>query len=305
MAHLRLHPLFSTHSLALALVLVSPACSESHGTDLDVGAADAGGSSDAGGTRDAGGASDGGGSDAGTPDVCDAEDAHAMTCPGAVCDGPDSYAWDGERCVAIPCGTCVGADCGALSPTLEACRAEHASCVPELCKSTGGEWLFMAQECEHYHCGFPVPAECLVGQPVCNCGYGRSFGPEGCFDDTCPVVDPLPADMLCSATGGTWTDGICCSTRCGAFCELACAAPGCVCGEFQIFDPVRGCVDAAECYVRSDGETCTNEATRCEDGLLCCQNCGGAGCDPERYCHAPVCDADPNIDECGNNLLAP
>ena len=280
-------------------------CSESHGVD-DAGT-DARVNDACLCLPDAGLPSDGGlPRDTGTlPLRCTPDDAREIVCPAGVCDGLDSYAWDGDRCVAIDCGTCEGADCDALPRSLEACEAAHAGCAASLCRATAGEWLFFAEECEHYVCGFPRPATCEVGGPVCDCGSGRSFGPAGCFEDTCPEVDPLPPELLCPATGGVWTEGICCSTRCGVPCALACAGPACVCGDFEVFDPVRGCIQAAECFERSDGETCTNIHTRCDEGLICCQSCGGPGCAPDSFCHAPVCDSNPDIDECGNNLLAP
>lgn len=238
---------------------------------------------------------------------CAADDARGEICPDAICDGFDNYAWDGERCFRIDCGTCEGSDCGSLPTSLEACRAAHATCVPEQCRATGGEWLFFTEECEHYVCGNPQPVACIVGMPVCNCGSGRSFSPgSGCFDDaTCPEVDPLPPETLCGDTGGTWTPGICCHTTCGVMCDDDCAAPGCVCGPMEVFDSLRGCVPGLECYEREAGETCTLAHTRCGEGLLCCAHCGGAGCSPDSTCEAPTCDGDPTIDECGNNLLAP
>lgn len=291
-------------ALGLWLGGAAMGCSESHGTDSDAG-------SDTGFIfSDATVFPDAGSPDAGSPDAgpvsCGPQDAHQITCPAGVCDGPDSYAWDGERCVTIDCGTCEGADCGRLPHSLAACEAAHATCEPALCRGTGGDWLFFTEECEHYVCGLPQLASCFVGRPVCNCGSGRSFGPAGCFDDTaCPEVDPQPPEVVCGASGGTWTPGICCNTRCGVQCDLDCVAPACVCGEFEIFDAIRGCVPAAECFERGDGETCTNVSSRCEEGLICCQRCGGVGCEVDSFCHAPVCDADPDIDECGNNLRAP
>lgn len=245
--------------------------------------------------------------DGGGAPSCDADDARAILCPAGICDGLDSFAWDGERCIRIDCGTCEGADCGGLARSPEECQARHAECVPEQCRATGGDWLFFAEECFHYRCGVSQPAPCLVGRPVCNCGAGRSFvDGVGCEDDpSCALVDPLPPDLLCANTGGTWTDGICCSTVCGQFCPLACAAPGCVCGAMEIFDGLNGCTPGAECFEREAGQSCDGARTRCADGLICCEHCGGAGCDPTMTCEAPVCDADPNIDECGNNLLAP
>jgi len=305
MAHARF---FLLGSWALGSVMAG--CADSHGTNETVDAGHesvvdgGGGFDDAPWFHDAYVVP----ADTGTmPGSCAPQDATEMACPGAICDGLDSYAWDGERCVRIDCGTCVGTDCNHLVLSQSACEANHASCIPEMCRATGGEWLFYADECQHYRCGQPQPAECLVGMPVCNCGDGRSFDPlrGGCFDDsTCPEVDPLPRETLCTSSGGTWTAGICCDSHCGHPCDLACAGPACVCGELQVFDPIRGCVDDAQCHVRATGEDCGPQV-RCEDGLLCCQHCGGAGCDPTMTCTAPVCDNDPNIDTCGNLLFAP
>lgn len=242
------------------------------------------------------------------PATCEAQDARAITCPAALCDGPDSWAWDGERCAFISCGACEGSDCGTLPHTEEQCLSAHASCVPSLCRDTGGEWLFHAEECEHYVCGLPQPATCLVGMPVCDCGSDRGFTPGvGCEEIDCPEVDPLPPETVCTGSGGTWMLGICCSTTCGAFCDEDCASPGCACGPLETFDAVRGCVDDVLCHTRTVDQTCTpdTDQLRCEDGLICCQNCGGAGCDPEAHCRAPLCDADPDTDACGNNRLAP
>lgn len=302
MAHLR--------SLLLLLPLaLLPGCPDSHGTEHDAGPSDAGRDVFIGGDccipRDVGLEEDAP-DDAPRPVDCSPDDAHAVVCPAGICDGPDHYAWDGERCVTIPCGTCEGEDCASLPTSLDACRAAHATCDAALCTATGGDWQFWAEECGHHVCGVPPPVLCAVGMPVCDCGYERSFEPGvGCVPDECPVYDPVDPQTLCGSTGGTWTTGICCPTTCGVHCDLECAAPACVCGPFEVFDAIRGCVLATECFVRGDGETCTNIHSRCEDGLICCQDCGGAGCAPERYCRAPLCDADPNIDECGNNLLAP
>lgn len=297
-------------SLPILLLLALSACSESHSGDGDTGRSDAG-VADAPLPPDC--ACDPDvflpPPDAGLPPSCDPQDAHAEVCPDAICDGLDSWAWDGERCTGIACGTCVGEDCDALPFSREACEAAHVTCEPALCRDTGGEWLFHVEECEHWRCGNPQPVTCIVGRPVCNCGDGRAFfADEGCVDiDGCPAVEALPPDELCESTGGNWAPGICCHTECGTHCDLDCAAPGCECGPLETFDGARGCVDSVECHTRTVDQTCTtgNDQLRCEDGLICCQNCGGAGCSPDAHCRVPVCDADPTHDECGNDLLAP
>jgi len=302
---LRLFPL-----APLALALVVPACTDSHEGDGDAGhdAPFSGDSDHAPDTYIP--PVDACSCDAPPPPPsCNPQDARPITCPAGICDGLDSWAWDGERCELISCGTCEGAECGTLPHSEAECLSAHANCEPALCRDTGGEWLFHTEECEHYRCGRPQPATCLVGRPVCDCGGGRAFFEElGCVEiDGCPEVDPLPPETVCADSGGTWMTGICCPTSCGVFCDEDCASPACACGPLQTFDGERGCVDDVICHTRTVDQTCTTDSDRrrCEDGLICCQNCGGAGCDPEAHCRAPLCDADPDTDECGNNRLAP
>lgn len=296
--------------LGLVSLLVLGACSDSHGrSDLDGGSreidashpADAGPSIDAG--HDAG--RDAGPLDAGPRATCDADRASAMICPGLLCDGPSLWYWSGDRCFSVDCGACEGEDCGHGASSEADCMAAHAECEPALCESSGGTWQWWAEECGHFVCGEPPPQDCIVGMPVCDCGPGRSFDPEhGCFDDTsCPEVDPLPPDALCTSTGGEWS-AICCNTECGAYCPLACAAMACDCGPMRVFDAGRGCVTAARCYERHEGETCSGGA-RCDDGTICCMHCGGAGCVGEPTCQAPACGHGPDTDECGNCTTCP
>lgn len=218
---------------------------------------------------------------------------------GPVCDGPDRWYWDGERCTQVDCGRCVGPDCdlGVLSES--ECRAAHATCVPELCRSTGGEWLFWASECGHFECGHAPPATCLVGAPVCDCGPDSVFlEGEGCVASDGCVGDPAPPEELCNRTGGRW-ENVCCHSSCGQPCLAACLAPACTCGPLQIFDERRGCLDAAQCRDnRAEGQSCTSDAPmlRCRDGLACCEACGVVGCDS--VCLAPRCDG--GDDACGD-----
>lgn len=237
---------------------------------------------------------------------CDAMRVTAVPC-AALCDGPDRWYWDGERCLRFDCGECEGEDCGLGVASEAECQAAHAGCEPELCRTTGGDWLFWAEECGHYRCGAPVPAECLVGQPVCDCGPNRIFDATmGCVTEgTCP--DPLPSpETLCTATGGTW-ENVCCPSRCGVPCAAECLAPACTCGPTQIFDDTRGCIEAGECHDdRTVDQACALDGSvRCADGLICCQDCGGAGCFGDPTCRAPTCDPTGTLDVCGNNRLAP
>lgn len=245
--------------------------------------------------------------DAGPPrPICEAQDAHEATCPAALCDGPDSWYWNGDRCFPVTCGACEGTDCGTRFGSEAECENVHMACEPTMCRATGGDWLFWAEECGHFVCGRAVPATCLVGRAVCDCGPLDVFDPAlGCVRDvSCTMGPPLPTrELVCTGSGGAW-EAICCDTVCGAFCPLACASPACNCGAGRVFDEARGCIQSSRCYERTLGETCSS-AARCDAGTICCQTCGGDGCVGEHTCRAPLCDTDPATDECGNNPLAP
>jgi hypothetical protein len=183
--------------------------------------------------------------------------------------------------------------------------AAHASCESSMCRATGGQWLWWSGGCAHYQCGTPIDALCAESRAVCDCGAHRSFDPArgGCYDDdSCPIAEPISREELCAVTGGSW-EAICCDAECGVPCGDACTALACNCGPGRVFEEARGCIESARCHERRAGETC-NAPARCEAGTICCMHCGGPGCFGEPTCQAPVCDDDPDFDECGNNLLA-
>ncbi|MBX3273809.1 MAG: hypothetical protein KF729_26330 [Sandaracinaceae bacterium] len=268
----------SRHGLAcaalptLALGLALAGCYDQHGAipgaDAGAGRADAGPTllPDAGtpARRDAGARPD-----AGVAAPCDAEDAREDLCPAALCDGPGSIHWDGERCVLVDCGACIGEDCPRGWPSLEACEAAHASCEPVQCRATGGEWRFWAEECEHWECGRPQPVACILGRPVCDCGPRMRFDAAagGCVMALCPEVEPRTRDQLCADTGGRWGP-LCCHSECGQGCPDPCAAGACDCGPFRVFDEVRGCLEATRCFEPGVGEACDGRA-RCATGAIC------------------------------------
>jgi len=288
------------------------ACGTAHGLG-DGGASpdgaasglDAGRRPDAGAASDAGSLPDAGPRDAGPRGTCDAHDAVAELCPDVLCDGLPTWHWDGEQCFMADCGTCVGDECGLGVSSQSECEAAHASCEAPLCRATGGTWQWWAELCGHYSCGFEPPAICETGMPACDCGPGRNFSPGlGCvFDPTCPDLEPLTTEVLCTSTGGTW-DAQCCHSECGVPCAAACALPACTCGPMEIFHPERGCEIGQRCLERLQGESCEGQA-RCERGTICCDTCGGPGCAGEPTCRLPVCDISPTRDICGNNPIAP
>jgi hypothetical protein len=294
-------------SLLLSGLLLS-GCSGSHVRDHDAGrTSDAGSIGDGGlgfdAGRDAGRII--GPSDAGTPSLCDPQDARSMICPEVLCDGPGTWHWNGDRCFWIDCGACEGSGCTNAYSSESECIAAHASCEAALCTATEGTWLWWAEECEHYDCGFRRPVTCFIGGPVCDCGLHRSFVPGvGCADDPdCPIFEPPIPEELCGETGGSWGP-ICCNTLCGESCGLDCAAMACDCGPWREFDSARGCMHTTRCHERLSGESCDPVQSRCQTGTICCEHCGGAGCFGAS-CEAPQCDDDPDFDVCGNCLLCP
>jgi hypothetical protein len=281
------------------------ACGTSHGPSVDAGPLDDGAAVMDGGAADGGPRIDGGAVDAGMRATCDAQLAAQLTCPELTCDGPPSWHWNGDRCFAIGCGECTGADCERGWGSEASCIEAHAECEASLCRATGGRWLWWAEECGHYACGGPPPATCEAGFAVCDCGPEGAFNERsGCVPITCPLPPPRTREMLCTETGGSW-ESICCDTVCGEFCAAACLAPACNCGPARVFDEERGCLETEACHDRAAGQTCTLEATRCAAGTICCRHLGGPGKLRSPTCEVPMCDDDPDVDECGNNLLAP
>jgi hypothetical protein len=267
--------------LAHLLVVLLPGCPDSHGTTGDAGR-------DAPATDSPFVYLDSAAIDASTPldaplpAECGAAEVTVNPCPMFLCDALPLWYWDGEQCFDVDCGACEGPHCGTAGfGSREECVAAHASCVPQLCRDTGGTWMFWAEECGHRICGNPGLAICESGEPVCDCGPYRVFDFErGCVepDPHCGVLPTRSREELCRATGGSW-DAICCDSRCGELCPLACAGPACRCGPTQIFDEERGCIEATECFERETGETCDLPHQRCADrSNLCVPPCDGPGC---------------------------
>jgi hypothetical protein len=165
-------------------------------------------------------------------------------------------------------------------------------CVPlseqTLCLDTGGHWD--PDTCGHYVCGEPLPILCLVAEPGCDCGSGRSFVEgEGCaVDATCHAPDD---EALCEDSGGTWRPESCGHYTCGhpPFCDAI--IPGCDCGDGHNFKPGEGCVPDASCTDHDD------EHALCEDtgGTWDEATCGHYFCGMERDCAPtlPGCNCGP------------
>lgn len=237
------------------------------------------------------------------PPGCEAQDARPLVCPDALCDGPGTWHWNGDTCFFTDCGACEGSDCAVGWPSEEACRADHDTCDATLCRATGGEWWWWPAGCGHLACGHAPLIDCFTPVPLCACGPQQIFEEGvGCVDDPyCAEPPPASRAELCTSTGGSWGP-YCCDAVCGVHCDLDCAAMACDCGEGRVMDDARGCIETVRCHERLRGESCAGpiESVRCEEGTICCDRCGGAGCSGRPVCAAPVCDSDPLVDVCGN-----
>lgn len=279
----------------LSLALALAGCPGSHGSD-DTGPTDAGPMGVDGCAcifEDAPGGPDAylERPDAGPRPTCDAQAAAIDLC-APTCDTITGAFWDGARCVEHSCN-CTGTECNVYG-NLAACEAAHARCDASLCESTGGAWFARPQFCGHFECGTPPEFACLTPVPACDCGtYGIFVEGTGCMPGPlCELVAPREDEALCGETGGTWELGICGPTTCGRYSDLDCAAPGCVCGAYEIWDDERGCIESPDCDVRELGEDCS-ATMLCANSVCCFGGAGGARCeapqcgDPSGLCGPP------------------
>lgn len=114
--------------------------------------------------------------------ACAPQDAR----PEGPCEAELGVMWTGWGCRTISGCTCVGADCGSLYESVDACVAAHPSC-PRSCGGWGGEVCLAGELCDYPEGSFcggddstgvcvPRPTECPEpgGVPVCGCD-GRDY----------------------------------------------------------------------------------------------------------------------------------
>ena len=208
------------------------------------------------------------------------------------CEG-DGACGEGNRCVE---GACVPDEVPDPEPEPEPDPQPEPVPDPQpdpgpepdpgqaLCEDTEGSWD--EGSCGHYVCGVQPPINCFVAEPGCNCGRGRNFDEvRGCFEDgACQQVEPERG--LCEESGGRWDEGACGHYVCGEPNPCRALIPGCDCGEGQIFDARRGCVESEACPSR--------EAALCEGsgGAWDESACGHYTCGEPNPCDAivPGCD---------------
>jgi hypothetical protein len=229
------------------------------------------------------------GLDAGRDSVCRVARPHTICDSVCAPDAPYLYYWSALGCVPMDCnGGCFG-PCDPPTATLAECEEAHRGCAAQLCRDTGGEWLY-AEECGHRVCGRSVGDDCPLTISVCDCGPLSVFDERlGCVLSPSCEPDTRRGEALCVGTGGTWGP-TCCHARCGEPCADDCASLACTCGPTQLFDETRGCMDAEACLYRGLGERCTAPGQGCAPPYFCCETCEG-GCTGDYRCMPNSCAA--------------
>ncbi len=208
--------------------------------------------------------------------------------------------WDDTACGHYECGApnlceaiIPGCNCGEgqnFDPErgcFQDDRCEEGGSEEEaLCRRSGGE---IVMSCGHFICGEPLPIQCLIPEPSCDCGPGRSFSPElgGCFDDEqCEGAD---AQVLCEQTDGRWNEGACGHDVCGEPNACRAVIPGCQCGEGRVFNEREGCIESDACPNREEA------LCGATDGQWDPNACGHYTCGQPNECDAidPGCNCGP------------
>jgi hypothetical protein len=228
--------------------------------------------------------------------------AHA-SCPSSLCEATFGDWVDVGGSCPIRCGyedddtlsLCVGdpqCNCGAGRTFVDGvgCTADASCGLGDLCRATGGHPLTGDREdacSRHAVCG-AIPGGCLetsmeASATACNCGPAMAFDPEnGCVPDERCGTPWETEDAVCHFSGHVVGEP-CMPSYCGFESPFFCEHPTCSCGEYEIFDPYRGCVWSPECRVRLRGTLC-GEGGSCDDGLACCNGVCVTACD--------ACDSD-------------
>lgn len=185
------------------------------------------------------------------------------------------YVWNGNACVLIAGCSCEGVDCGRRYPTLEACQAVHAECVPPTYCITGAECA------PDQYCAYPMG---VCGAPAGLTGTCVSRGLEA----TCSAI----YSPVCGCDNRTYASG----------CEAQQSGVSVIyegeCGPVCIPDDARAVGDCPRSLGRAfDGSQCT-EIVGCE--------CAGADCErvltgPCERLHEGCLMAPPDL-VCGDQL---
>ena len=161
------------------------------------------------------------------------------------CDSIPSYVWDGALCVESQCG-CTGPDCAFAYRERSACVADHATCAPSRCESTGGVWLTQNRiYCDSPVCGLDRGSCDEMPDAVCHCGLNALYDARnGCVTSFCAGTES--SDQLrCERSGGTWGTH-CTHSHCGEAPD-PCVAMACRCADNEVWSEVAGCVVSASC----------------------------------------------------------
>lgn len=196
---------------------------------------------------------------------CAAMDAQSS---GDDCTSIDGYAYDGRICAPVVCG-CLGADCEALFPSIEACDVAHAACY-----AAQG----LSLECEqHADCSL-MPRRCCAS----------------CED---PTHDELIAIRVGPATpratGVCWGDA-------DASCRM--------CQDFSVANVYAACVEGTCRLLDVSAHTSCTTSADCRISTKDCCECGGDfSADGMIVVNATFrapdyCPADMGCPECGAQI---
>lgn len=181
------------------------------------------------------------------PPDCTRQDAEGV----GDCDLAFGFAWDGSACVGIGGCECVGADCGELFESFEACQAEYVLCQPADCQGQDARGVGLCTgivgiywdgiQCATYSgCGCEG-TDCdqdFETLEACEATYG-ACEPQACIDDS----ECAPQEH-CSA-------GTCATSPCagdGTTIECRLLRPDCEPGEVAVpSDSCWECVSESTC----------------------------------------------------------
>lgn len=264
------------------------------------------------------------------PQRCDADTRTCQgcspQCAGRVC-GDDTCGGDcgecaaGEMCTNGQCEAACVPQCAGRACGEDGCGGDCGTCDADLVCGLNGQCAAPPARCGDNVCGAGedcgnCPADCglCCGNGMCQRGIG-----ENCA--TCPADCACAADEVCDPRDRVCVVGCepaCDGRTCGADgCGGSCGdcAVGEVCGAGGRCGPAPAQCGDGRCGAGEDcancafdcGDCCGND--QCQDALgencsTCAADCaceGGEVCDPARRVCAPVCVAQCDGRNCGDN----
>lgn len=236
---------------------------------------DLGTAPDSGPVADDGGAADGA-PDAGGDPRCARQDAAGE----GACEAIVGIFWDGRECRFHSGCRCVGTDCDASFPSIEACMAAYAGCPGPTACTADGDCARGAEWCIDGSCQ-PCDNSGLVCFILCPEGWS-TYQRNGCSPCECQPVNECVSNDDCAAPESQCYAGRFCWPGCEEgdpkCCQgNTCDAPGCR-GPSPVGCRISGCPVGQTCAM---GEGCEPSGCFCggDSGSWgCTRDCGGGVC---------------------------